>query len=216
MRLTSSRKATDSKATVRSRKRGFSSHKVVASDGKTIPIRHDLVLLRCSRSLAEMYLDRKCCSYWFGIRCAGLRARPQPAGGPILKSANIPASLSPTSSARISVQQFALLWRAVSSAIEDEAFDVGARAMRPGTSTCFALASFTADHRAGRYAELAVSEISFWMTPRHVSLLKDVLRSILLEDAASPRSAFAYRAYWVMLRGVICWLVGRLHSSAPS
>jgi AraC-like DNA-binding protein len=32
---------------------------------------------------------------------------------------------------------------------------------------------------------------------------------ILLEDAAPPRSAFAYRAYWVMLHGVICWLVGR-------
>jgi hypothetical protein len=61
-----------------------------------------------------------------------VRARNLPVE-PILRSANIPVPLRSLPNAHISVQQFALLWRAVSSAIEDEAFDVGARAMRPGS-----------------------------------------------------------------------------------
>ncbi len=32
---------------------------------------------------------------------------------------------------------------------------------------------------------------------------------IELRDAGAPRSAFAYRTYWIILHGIICWLVGR-------
>jgi AraC-like DNA-binding protein len=137
-----------------------------------------------------------------------VRARGLPVE-PILKSAGIPASLPPTADARISVQQFALLWRAVSSAIEDEAFDVGVRAMRPGTFDMLC-ASVIHSGSLGRATRRALQFLNLILDDPKARLVTEGRTArILLEDAAPPRSAFAYRAYWVMLHGVICWLVGR-------
>jgi AraC-like DNA-binding protein len=137
-----------------------------------------------------------------------VRARNLPVE-PILRSANIPVPLRSLPNAHISVQQFALLWRAVSSAIEDEAFDVGARAMRPGSfdmlCTCVIHSQSLgrAIRRALQFLNLILDD------PKARLVTEGRTARILLEDAAAPRSAFAYRAYWVMLHGVICWLVGR-------
>jgi AraC-like DNA-binding protein len=137
-----------------------------------------------------------------------VRARGLPVG-PILKSANIPASLPSLPNGHISVQQFALLWRAVSSAIEDEAFDVGARAMRPGSFDMLC-ACVIHSQSLGRAIRRALQFLNLILDDPKARLVTEGRTArILLEDAAPPRSAFAYRAYWVMLHGVICWLVGR-------
>ena len=39
--------------------------------------------------------------------------------------------------------------------------------------------------------------------------IRDGMAHIVLTDAGSPRPAFAYRAYWLILMGVVCWLIGR-------
>jgi AraC-like DNA-binding protein len=137
-----------------------------------------------------------------------VRARGLPVT-PILVKAGIPTSLSSLRNTHISVQQFALLWRAVSAAVEDEAFGVGARAMRPGSfdMLCACLlyspSLGKAIRRALQFLNLILDD------PKARLVTEGRTAKILLEDTAPPRSAFAYRAYWVMLHGVICWLVGR-------
>jgi AraC-like DNA-binding protein len=39
--------------------------------------------------------------------------------------------------------------------------------------------------------------------------VKDGLARIVLVDKGAPRSAFAYRTFWIVVHGVACWLVGR-------
>jgi AraC-like DNA-binding protein len=128
---------------------------------------------------------------------------------PFLTAAGISDVSHSSPDPRISVQQFALLWRAVSAAIEDEAFGVGARAMRPGTfdmlCTCVIHSASLgqAIRRAVQFLNLVLDD------PKAQLVTEGRTARILLQDTAPPRSAFAYRAYWVMLHGVICWLVGR-------
>jgi AraC-like DNA-binding protein len=136
-------------------------------------------------------------------RACGLPAAP------LLAKAGIPAASSLARDARVSVRQFAMLWRAVSIAAEDEAFGVGARAMRPGSFDMLCNCVIhspslgKAIRRALQFLNLVLDD------PRGRLVTEGRTARILLEDAAPPRSAFAYRAYWVMLHGVICWLVGR-------
>ena len=137
-----------------------------------------------------------------------VRARGLPVT-PLLKRAGIRESLAFQPNASVSVQQFALLWRTVSGAIDDETFGVGARAMRPGSfdmlCTCVIHSQTLgrAIRRALQFLNLILDD------PKARLETEGRAARILLEDAAPPRSAFAYRAYWVMLHGVICWLVGR-------
>ena len=39
--------------------------------------------------------------------------------------------------------------------------------------------------------------------------IRDGMAHVVLTDAGPPRPAFAYRAYWLILMGVVCWLIGR-------
>lgn len=39
--------------------------------------------------------------------------------------------------------------------------------------------------------------------------IRDGMAHVVLTDAGAPRPAFAYRAYWLILMGVACWLIGR-------
>jgi AraC-like DNA-binding protein len=137
-----------------------------------------------------------------------VRARGLPIA-PILMKAGIPTSLRALPDARISVQQFALLWRSVSAAVEDEAFGVGARAMRPGSFDMLC-ACVIHSQSLGKAIRRALQFLNLILDDPKARLVTEGRTArILLEDTAPPRSAFAYRAYWVMLHGVICWLVGR-------
>ena len=45
--------------------------------------------------------------------------------------------------------------------------------------------------------------------PRGEVVVADGLAQVLLRDAGPARSAFAYRTFWIILHGIMCWLVGR-------
>ena len=111
--------------------------------------------------------------------------------------------------ARISVSQFARLWRTVSAAIEDEAFGLGARAMRPGS---FDMMCNCAIHcgSLGKAVRRAIQFLNLIVDDPNASMSTEGRTArIILEDHRRPGSAFAYRSYWVMLHGMMCWLVGR-------
>lgn len=100
------------------------------------------------------------------------------------------------------------LWWLIAQQMQDEFFGLGARPMRPGSFTllCHAVLQTKtlkqALHRALLFLSVVLDD------PRGTLHIQDGEARIEL-TSTTPRSAFAYRTYWLILMGVTCWLVGR-------
>ncbi|TAX42263.1 AraC family transcriptional regulator, partial [Rhizobium leguminosarum] len=109
----------------------------------------------------------------------------------------------------VSAETYGALWLAIAAELDDEFFGMGARPMRSGSFTLLChsvLHAPTLGHalrRALRFLDVVLDD------PRGRLVIRDGLAEIELSDAGGPRSAFAYRTYWIILHGIICWLVGR-------
>ncbi len=109
----------------------------------------------------------------------------------------------------VSAEVYGALWLAIAADLDDEFFGMGARPMRSGSFTLLChcvLHAPTLGHalrRALRFLDIVLDD------PRGTLVIRDGLAQIELRDAGEPRSAFAYRTYWIILHGIICWLVGR-------
>lgn len=105
--------------------------------------------------------------------------------------------------------QYGQLWHAMARAAQDEFFGLGARPMRPGSFTLLCHAVLHAGtleralRRALRFLRVVLDD------PSGALELREGLAEIVLTDRGTPRSAFAYRTYWLILMGLACWLVGR-------
>ncbi|MBB5373348.1 AraC family transcriptional regulator [Acidocella aromatica] len=109
----------------------------------------------------------------------------------------------------VSAEAYGRLWLALADAMQDEYFGLGGRAMRPGSFVMLCrvvLHSATLERalrRALRFLAVLLDD------PRGELVLADGLAQVVLRDAGEARSAFAYRTFWIILHGIICWLVGR-------
>lgn len=109
----------------------------------------------------------------------------------------------------ISAETYGELWLAIATALDDEFFGMAARPMRSGSFTLLChciLHAPTLEHalrRALRFLDVVLDD------PSGELVLRDSTAEILLRDQGEPRSAFAYRTYWILLHGIACWLVGR-------
>jgi len=133
-----------------------------------------------------------------------LRRRGLPTGG-VLAAADLPSALSEP----ISASAYGKMWLALAKELDDEFFGLAARPMRPGGFTLLCHCLLHATHleqalrRALRFLNLVLEE------PRGVLFVSGGLARIELHESGPPRSAFAYRTYWIVLHGVLCWLVRR-------
>lgn len=105
--------------------------------------------------------------------------------------------------------QYGRLWWLIADAIQDEFFGLAARPMRPGSFNllCYAVLHSGTLERALRRALQFLNVVLD--DPRGELRLRDGMAHVVLIDQGVPRPAFAYRAYWLILMGVVCWLVGR-------
>ncbi|MFG1473568.1 AraC family transcriptional regulator [Xanthobacter agilis] len=109
----------------------------------------------------------------------------------------------------VSAERYGALWLAIAAAIDDEFFGEGARPMRAGSFTllCHAIRSAAtleqALKRALRFLRLVMDD------PHGELVVAEGLAQIVLKDDGAPRSAFAYRTFWIVVHGITCWLVGR-------
>lgn len=109
----------------------------------------------------------------------------------------------------ISAERYGALWLAIAAELDDEFFGMGGRPMRSGSFTLLchcvlhARSLGQALRRALRFLNVVLED------PRGELVVRDGLAEIELADAGGPRSAFAYRTYWIILHGITCWLVGR-------
>ncbi|OWV78601.1 AraC family transcriptional regulator [Rhizobium sp. N122] len=124
---------------------------------------------------------------------------------PILAQVGLPSLVAHP----VSAETYGALWLAIAAELDDEFFGMGVRPMRSGSFTLLChcvLHAPTLGHalrRALRFLDIVLDD------PRGQLVIRDGLAQVELRDAGSPRSAFAYRTYWIILHGIICWLVGR-------
>ena len=149
--------------------------------------------------------DRRMISASFVADALDCLARRGIAQGPVLAAGGLPALVREP----VSAEQYGALWLAVARAMDDEFFGLGARPMRPGSFTLLCHAILHAGtleqalRRALRFLTVVLDD------PRGTLEVSEGHARIILSDAGAPRSAFAYRTYWIILHGIACWLVGR-------
>ena len=123
----------------------------------------------------------------------------------VLAAAGLPSVVAEP----VSAERYGALWLAIAGAMDDEFFGLGGRPMRPGSFTllCHCVLHTTnleqALHRALRFLSIVLDD------PTGTLVVADGLAQIVLTDAGPPRSAFAYRTFWLIVHGITCWLVGR-------
>lgn len=125
---------------------------------------------------------------------------------PLLRKVGLPAVVADP----ITGAEFGALWLAMAEAARDEFFGLGARPMRPGSFALMcqaALHTGTLGHalrRALRFLNVVLDE------PQGRLVVQGAEAEVVLSSSSSaPRSAFAYRTYWLILLGLACWLIGR-------
>lgn len=110
---------------------------------------------------------------------------------------------------RLSAEQYGRLWLKIAEIMQCEYFGFGARPMAPGSFAmlCHAvISSQTLEHairRSLRFLNLVLAE------PRGELVIEGMLARVVLREASPPRQPFAYRTYFLLLHGVVCWLVKR-------
>ncbi|WP_199261144.1 AraC family transcriptional regulator [Paracoccus binzhouensis] len=123
---------------------------------------------------------------------------------PLLAQSGITTLAEPVSNL-----QYGKLWLAIADLIRDEFFDEAARPMRPGS---FQLLCQAVLH-AGTLERALRRALTFLVVvlddPAGELRLRAGQAEILLRDTGPPRRAFTYRTYWLILLGVMCWLIGR-------
>ncbi|RBP16900.1 AraC family transcriptional regulator [Roseiarcus fermentans] len=124
---------------------------------------------------------------------------------PLLAAAGLPEAVVEP----VSPQSYGAMWLAIAKALDDEYFGLGGRPLRPGSFTLLCHCVLNARtlgqalRRALRFLRVALDD------PYGELTVADGIASVTLVDAGGPRSAFAYRTFWIILVGVLCWLVGR-------
>lgn len=124
---------------------------------------------------------------------------------PVLTQLGLP----PVVTQPVSAKTFGQLWLAIAAELDDECFGLGARPMPRGSFTLLCHCVLHAPtleralRRALRFLNIVLGDPTGRLT------LRDGIAEIELSDRGDPKSAFAYRSYWIILHGLICWLVGR-------
>jgi AraC-like DNA-binding protein len=152
----------------------------------------------------EPRVERRMISPGFVEDALGCLYRRRIDPGPLLATAGIHDRRQPVSNL-----QYGKLWLAIAEAVGDEFFAEGARPMRPGSFKLLCQATV----HAGTLENALRRALCFLGVllddPTGTLGVQDGLAEIRLSDRAAPRRAFAYRTYWLVLLGLMCWLIGR-------
>lgn len=105
----------------------------------------------------------------------------------------------------LNTNDFGRIWLTLSLKMQDEFFGLGARPMRPGSTTLLghsvrtATTFETALNRTLRFLRVVLDE------PYGIVDLSGRDCTVRLMETGGPRSAFAYRAFFLILHGFNCW-----------
>ncbi|MFT4047796.1 MAG: AraC family transcriptional regulator [Solimonas sp.] len=131
---------------------------------------------------------------------------------PLLRRAGIDAALLAHDDARVPADAFGTLWLEIARALDDEFFGLDTRRLKVGSFatlthlTLHARALHEALLRGTRLLNLLLDDtrIEYAVAGERVEL-----RFIVARDAGEARRRFAHETLFVMLHGLLCWLIGR-------
>lgn len=144
------------------------------------------------------------------LRCAERRGIARDA---LLERAGIhPASLA-APLARVSAAQYGRLWSAIADALDDEFFGQDSHPMRRGSFALLCHAALGSRDGAQALTRIA-GFLRLVLDDLRCDIDADTTRvRIRLVDAGAktrpPRPMFAYATAFIMIYGLLCWLIGR-------
>ncbi|WP_144141621.1 AraC family transcriptional regulator [Paraburkholderia sp. BCC1884] len=138
-------------------------------------------------------------------RASGFDARP------LAEAAGIAAPLLASPKSRVSAAQYGALWAGIARALDDEFFGQDSRRMKSGSFVAMTRAALTARNGAQALAR-AVGFMRLVLDDLGAQIDTDAgrvrLRFIESEHAPAP-AMFAYATWFILVYGLVCWLVGR-------
>ncbi|QBR01319.1 AraC family transcriptional regulator [Paraburkholderia pallida] len=130
--------------------------------------------------------------------------------GPLLEAAGIAPAVLASPRSRITSEQYGTLWNGIARAMDDEFFGQDSHPMRSGGFIAMTRTALTAQ-TGGRALASAVGFMRLVLDDIFVRVsAKD--KSVRLEFVHSKHkqapSMFAYATYFLLVYGLVCWLVG--------
>lgn len=127
----------------------------------------------------------------------------------ILKQSNISAAELDVANARVCVQTYGDLWIHLAEAMQDEFFGLDATPLRRGSFQYLSKALIYCEtiHQA---LEQILNFFNVMFTELKAQLvIENDFAKIVIQDAALPKSMFAYATYWMLVHSLMCWLSGQ-------
>nr|WP_244816896.1 AraC family transcriptional regulator [Caballeronia sp. Lep1P3] len=140
------------------------------------------------------------------LRCAEARGI---ARATLLDAADIAPAALDSPRARVSPAQYGKLWHAIADALDDEFFGQDPHPMRRGSFVLMCHAALGARNgkealgRIAGFMRLVLDALTF---EPHID---EGRVRIVLRDANAPKTMFAYATGFILVYGLLCWLVGR-------
>ncbi|GGU57355.1 transcriptional regulator [Pseudomonas laurentiana] len=112
--------------------------------------------------------------------------------------------------ARVPASAYAQLWRLLARRCHDEFFCMDPRGLRSG-SLAFLCRSSMAQPTLGAALESGLSFLSLMLEHLQPVLVRQqsLAEIVVGEPEDTPRRAFTYFTFWMIVHGVACWLAGR-------
>jgi AraC-like DNA-binding protein len=131
--------------------------------------------------------------------------------GPTLDAAGITSAALASPRARVSAAQYGVVWSGIARALDDEFLGQDAHPMKSGSfiaMTHAALGARTGRHalqRAVGFMRLVLDDLA-----AQVEVDDTRVRLVFVHREGTPTPAmFAYATWFILVYGLVCWLVGR-------
>jgi AraC-like DNA-binding protein len=130
---------------------------------------------------------------------------------PLAEAAGIAAPMLASPKSRVSSAQYGALWAAIARALDDEFFGQDSHRMKSGSFIAMTQTALTARNGAQALAR-AVGFMRLVLDDLCTQIETDAQRVRLRfveNPAARAPGMFAYATYFILVYGLLCWLVGR-------
>ena len=130
---------------------------------------------------------------------------------PLVEAAGIAPQMLAAPKSRVSSAQYGALWTGIARALDDEFFGQDSHPMRSGSFIAMTQCALTARNgaqalsRSLGFMRLVLDDLSAQVTsePNRVRI------TFSHREGTPPPTMFAYATYFILVYGLVCWLVGR-------
>jgi AraC-like DNA-binding protein len=130
---------------------------------------------------------------------------------PLLDAAGISPAVLASPRSRITSEQYGALWNSIALALDDEFFGQDSHPMKSGGFVAMTRAALTARTggralaRSVAFMRLVLDDLFVRVSEKGESVRLEFVHS----EHSQPPTMFAYATYFLLVYGLVCWLVGK-------